>query len=76
MTGVKWNLAEEKGKVIRSLKNHNQGAEVLTKSQIARFLGSRPDKDRVKRLVKDLPAFEHKYYLVSDVADAYIRTMK
>lgn len=66
----------ERQKVINGLKNHNKGAEVMKKSEIARFLGSRQDKDRVKRLVKDLPAFEGKYYLVSDVADAYIRTMR
>jgi hypothetical protein len=65
----------DKQKVVGALKNHNNGAEVLTKAQIARFLGSRQDKDRVKRLVDNLPAYENKYYLVSDVADAYIRKL-
>lgn len=64
-----------KQKIVSALKNHNKGAEVITKSQIARCLGTRPDKDRVKRLVQDLPAYEHKYYLVSDVAEAFIRSM-
>lgn len=70
-----------KQEVIRALKNHNGGADTLIKEQIAEFFGTlqsgnkkkRTNRGPVKRLTEGVPAFEGKYYLVSDIAEAYIR---
>lgn len=71
-------MMTEKQKIISGLKRCNKGAEVINKEQIAKFLGSRSDKDRVRRIVKDLHSYEekHKFYLVTDVAEAYMRTAR
>lgn len=63
----------DRQKVIKELRKHNDGAGVLNKTQIAEFLQDRTgDRRKVNRLVKGLMAFEGKYYLISDVADAFV----
>lgn len=66
----------DKQMIMQGMKRCNNGAEVITKSQIARFMGNKAPTQRVYRLVRDLKKYEKKYYLVSDVAEAYLQTVK
>ena len=60
--------------VIRALQKFNNGAGVILVSEFARFLGV---SDRcAKKKLAGLPAYEGKFYLVSDVADLLIRGME
>ena len=61
----------DKQKVANELQKYNDRAGVITKSQIARFLGEKKPGARVNRLVENLDAYECRYYLVQDVAEAF-----
>lgn len=63
----------DKQTVIRAIQNYNNGAGVILVSEFARFLGV--GDHAAKKKLNGLPAFEGKYYLVSDVADMLIRGM-
>lgn len=63
----------DKQKVANELQKYNGRAGVITKSQIARFLGIKQAGSRVNRLVADLDAYDGRYYLVQDVAEAFVR---
>ena len=63
----------DKQKIANELKKYNGRAGVITKSQIARFLGTNKAGARVQRLVADLDAYDGRYYLVPDVAEAFMR---
>ena len=64
----------DKQKVTKALMKYNDQAGVITKSQIARFLGTKKSGDRVERLVGNLDSYDRKYYLVTDVADEFLRS--
>lgn len=62
----------DKQAVVRALQKYNNGAGVITVAEFARFLGF-TSHAKVKRKLATLPAFEGKYYLVTDVADLWLR---
>lgn len=64
----------DKQKIISSLMKYNDRAMVITKAQIAKALGTKKSGDRVERLVGNLDSYDRKYYLVSDVAEAFLRS--
>lgn len=64
----------DKQKITAALMRYNDHAMVITKSQIAKALGTKKSGDRVERLVGDLDSYDRKYYLVSDVAEAFLRS--
>ena len=64
----------DKQKIASELKKYNNSSGLITKAQIARFVGSKKPNARVYRLVKELTAYSGRYYLVSDVAEAIART--
>lgn len=66
----------DKQRIMQGMKRCNNGAEVITKSQIARFMGNKLPTQRVYRLVRDLRQYEGKYYLVDEVAEAYLQTSR
>jgi len=61
----------DKAAVMRTLQQYTKGAAVITVSQFGRFLGV--DRSTARRKLAGLPKFENKFYLLSDVADMYIR---
>lgn len=64
----------DKKKICEELKKYNNRSGLITKSQIARFVGTKKPNARVYRLVKDLTVYSGRYYLVTDVAEAIART--
>ena len=66
--------AEDKKAVMREMQQHTKGASVITVSQFGRFLGV--DRSTARRKLAGLPRFENKFYLISDVADLWIRELK
>ena len=63
----------DKQAVIRNLQQHTKGASVITVSQFSRFLGV--DRSTARRKLAGLPRFENKFYLISDVADLWLREL-
>lgn len=61
----------DKAAVMRTMQQYTDGAAVITVSQFGRFLGV--DRSTARRKLKGLPKFENKFYLVSDVADLWLR---
>lgn len=66
----------DKQKVAAELKKYNGGAGVISKSEIARFMNLKKATSRVDRLVADLKRYEGRVYLVTDVAEAYVQTVR
>lgn len=64
----------DKQAVIRALQQYNKGAAVIKASQFAQFLGV--ERHTAKRKLAGLPAFEGIYYLVSDVADLWMKELR
>jgi len=64
----------DKQAVIRVMQQYNDGAGVILASQFARFLGI--GDHAAKKKLAGLPAFEGKYYMLTDVADLWIRELK
>lgn len=65
----------DKQAVIRSLQKFNDGAGVITVAQFSKFLGMK-SREKAKKKLAGLPAFEGKYYMVTDVADLWIRNLE
>ena len=61
----------DKKAVMRAMQAYTNGAAVITVSQYGRFLGV--DRSTARRKLAGLPAFDNKYYLLTDVADLWIR---
>ena len=62
-----------KAAVIRTMQQYTDGAAVITVSQFGRFLGV--DRSTARRKLAGLPRFENKFYLISDVADLWLREL-
>lgn len=60
--------------LIRSFQRVTDGAQVITAAQFAKFLGI--SHRHAKKKLEGLPAFEGRYYLLTDVADMWIRGLK
>lgn len=63
----------DKQSLIRALQQFNGGAGVITKAQFARFMGV--SHQRAKKRLAGLPAFDGKYYLLSDVAELCLMSL-
>ena len=63
----------DKAAVIRTMQQYTDGAAVITVSQFGRFLGV--DRSTARRKLAGLPRFENKFYLISDVADLWLREL-
>lgn len=61
----------DKRAVMRIMQQYANGAAVITVSQFSRFLGV--DRSTARRKLAGLPCFEGKFFLISDVADMWIR---
>lgn len=68
-------ITNDKQGMIRAMQQYCGGAAVITASQFARFLGV-ASTAKAKRKLADLPAFEGKYYLVTDVADLWLQNLQ
>lgn len=66
-------MASDRQAVIRAIQKYNDGAGVILVSQFARFLGI--GYHAAKKKLAGLPAYEGKYFLVTDVADMLIKSM-
>ena len=63
----------DKAAVMRTMQQYTDGAAVITVSQFGRFLGV--DRSTARRKLAGLPRFENKFYLISDVADLWLREL-
>jgi len=66
----------EKQKISEELKKYNNRAGFITKAQIAMAFGTKKPNKRVYRMVENLTAYDGRYYLVPDVAEAIIKTKR
>lgn len=62
----------ERQNLVRALKSHSDGADVITKSQFMSFMGIKK-YDHIKKYLSGLDAIDGKYYLISEVAGALLR---
>ena len=58
-----------KTKLKRAMIHHAKGAEVMTATQVASFLGVSDSFKAKKKYLVGLEAIDGKYYLIDEVAD-------
>ncbi len=64
----------DKQEIIREMMKYTGGAGVITVTQFMRFIGMK-SREKAKKKLAGLPAFEGKYYLLDDVADLWLREL-